>query len=47
MVENIGQFIKDNKKLYQVVQQLIEQRNRLLDNEDFKISRNPKNVFAS
>ena len=45
MVDNIGQFIKDNKKLYQVVQQSTEQRNRLLDNEDFTISRNPKKTY--
>ncbi len=45
MVENIGKFIEENKKLSQVIQQSTQLRNKLLDNNDFTISRNPNKTY--
>ena len=45
MVENIGKFIEENKKLYQTVEQSTKLRNKLLDNNDFTISRNPNKTY--
>ena len=45
MVENIGKFIEENKKLSQTVEQITKLRNKLLDNNDFTISRNPNKTY--
>lgn len=45
MVENIGKFIEENKKLSQTVEQSTKLRNKLLDNNDFTISRNPNKTY--
>ena len=45
MVENIGKFIEENKKLSQTVEQSTKLRNKLLDNNDFVISRNPNKTY--
>ena len=45
MVENIGKFIQENKKLSQTVEQSTKLRNKLLDNNDFTISRNPNKTY--
>ena len=45
MVENIGKFIDENKKLSQTVEQSTKLRNKLLDNNDFTISRNPNKTY--
>ena len=45
MVENIGKFIEENKKLSQAIVQSTKLRNKLLDNNDFTISRNPNKTY--
>ena len=45
MVENIGKFIEENKKLSQAIEQSTQLRNKLLDNNDFTISRNPNKTY--
>ena len=45
MVENIGKFIEENKKLSLTVEQSTKLRNKLLDNNDFVISRNPNKTY--
>ena len=45
MVENIGKFIEENKKLSQTVEQITKLRDKLLDNNDFTISRNPNKTY--
>ena len=45
MVENIGKFIEENKKLSQDIVQSTKLRNKLLDNNDFTISRNPNKTY--
>jgi len=47
MVDNIGNFISDNKKLLRKVKSDTELRNSLLENNDFLISQNPKKTYLS
>ena len=47
MVDNIGNFISDNKKLLSKVKSDTELRNSLLENNDFLISQNPKKTYLS
>ncbi len=47
MVDNIGNFISDNKELLRNVKSKTELRNSLLENNDFIISQNPKKTYLS
>ena len=45
MVDNIGKFIEQNKKLSEDIRKSTKSLNDLLDNNDFAISSNPKKTY--
>ena len=47
MVDNIGKFIDDNKQLAEDIKKHTQLRNKLLDNNDFTIARNPKKKYLA
>ena len=47
MVDNIGKFIDDNKQLAKDIKKHTQLRNKLLDNNDFTIARNPKKKYLA